>query len=183
MASYIKILKDERENIIYPQTLASAVVTTGGSDAQTILDGCIKAVDLTSMPSFTPPVTTNMIANNAVTPAKMSTSTYSTSEQVVGTWIDGKTIYRKVITKTISGIPVSDNTFAHNVANFDDLVEMRVLFNLGWSTARWASEGYLSNRGCTFSMDTTNIHYENSNSAIANWTGTLVFIIEYTKSS
>lgn len=183
MASYIKTLKDERENIIYPQTLASAVVTTGGSDAQSVLDSCVKAVDLSSLPSFDPVVSTNMIADNAVTPAKMSTSTYSTSEQVVGTWIDGKTIYRKVITKTISSIPVSDNTFAHNIADFDVLVELRVLFNLGWSTTRWASEGYLSYRGCTFSADTTNIHYENANSAIANWAGTLVFIIEYTKSS
>ena len=74
MASYIKTLKDERENIIYPQTLASAVVTTGGTDAQTILDGCIKAVDLTSMPSFTPPVTTNMIADEAVTEAKIDST-------------------------------------------------------------------------------------------------------------
>lgn len=79
--SYIKTLKDERENIIYPQTLASAVVTTGGSDAQTVLDGCVKAVDLTSMPELTPTVTTGVIANGAVTYEKID-SDISIAEKI-----------------------------------------------------------------------------------------------------
>ena len=31
-------------------------------------------------------------------------ATYSTSEQVVDTWIDGKTLYRRVITGTITAL-------------------------------------------------------------------------------
>lgn len=42
------------------------------------------------------------IADGAVTAAKIATSTYSTTEQVVGTWIDGKPLYRKVYTGTIT---------------------------------------------------------------------------------
>lgn len=45
----------------------------------------------------TPWVETSMIENGAVTAAKASFTTYSTTEQVVGTWIDGKPLYRKTI--------------------------------------------------------------------------------------
>ena len=50
--------------------------------------------------------------------------TYSTAEQKVGTWIDGKPIYRKVIQK--DGI-VSNNNNAvnHNISNFGTLVSAR----------------------------------------------------------
>ena len=44
---------------------------------------------------------------------------YSTEEQVIGTWIDGKPIYRKVVT-----FETSDNcniTHAHNIVNADKL--------------------------------------------------------------
>lgn len=41
---------------------------------------------------------TSDIADGAVTAAKASFTTYSTSEQVVGTWIDGKPLYRIVYT-------------------------------------------------------------------------------------
>lgn len=42
-------------------------------------------------------VTTSTIANNAVTPKKASFTTYSTTEQPIGTWINGSTVYRVVI--------------------------------------------------------------------------------------
>lgn len=87
MASYIKTLKDERENIIYPQTLASAVVTTGGSDAQAVLDSCVKAVDLTSMPALTPAVTTALIADNAVTNSKVDWSTLPQSSSTNSSYV------------------------------------------------------------------------------------------------
>lgn len=45
---------------------------------------------------------------------------YSTEEQVIGKWIDGKPLYQKVITfdNTIS-ISYDDNTFTHNISNID----------------------------------------------------------------
>lgn len=42
-------------------------------------------------------ITTAKIVNDAVTPEKASFTTYSTTEQPVGTWVDGSTIYRVVI--------------------------------------------------------------------------------------
>lgn len=37
MASYIKTLKEDNGDITYPQTLASAVITTGGTDIETAI--------------------------------------------------------------------------------------------------------------------------------------------------
>lgn len=50
-----------------------------------------------STPTDVDYVSTDNIQDGAVTPEKASFTTYSTSEQVVGTWIDGKTIYRKTL--------------------------------------------------------------------------------------
>ena len=50
---------------------------------------------------------------------------YSTTEQVIGTWIDGKPIYRKVI--DFGALP--DNTtkyVAHNIA-FDNLIDVKAI--------------------------------------------------------
>ncbi len=47
-------------------------------------------------------ITTTKIADGAVTSSKIDSATYSTTEQVVGTWIDGKPLYRKVYIKNLS---------------------------------------------------------------------------------
>lgn len=47
---------------------------------------------------------------------------YSTSEQVVGTWYNGKPIYEKVLTPSVN---VGSNTIAHGIANFEECVSIR----------------------------------------------------------
>ena len=42
-------------------------------------------------------VDTNAIQDGAVTSDKIDSATYSTSEQVVGTWINGKPLYRTIV--------------------------------------------------------------------------------------
>lgn len=51
-------------------------------------------------------------------------TTYSTSQEVAcGTWIDGKTIYKKTI--NFGTLPNSTNkTVAHNISGFGDLVKI-----------------------------------------------------------
>ena len=53
-----------------------------------------------SFSDLTGTIGTSQIDDDAVTPAKASFQTYSTTPQEIGTWIDGKTIYRKVVTGT-----------------------------------------------------------------------------------
>lgn len=62
-----------------------------------------------------------------------NTNIYSTTEEVaIGTWIDGKTIYRKVFEVTISsgtnGTPVITSV-EHGIENFYQLVDLRCINN------------------------------------------------------
>lgn len=74
MASYIKTLKEDNGDITYPQTLASAVFI-GNSDVETEMGKYVTAEDIASTSALTPPVTTNMIANGAVTSEKINAGT------------------------------------------------------------------------------------------------------------
>lgn len=50
-------------------------------------------------------------------------STYSTTEQAVGTWIDGKTIYRKVI--NFGALPnATQKNVAHNISNLEQFTKV-----------------------------------------------------------
>ena len=60
-------------------------------------------------------VSTAKIANNAVTPEKASFTKYSTTETVIGTWIDGKPIYRKVFHITNPQTSNADYDLVSNV--------------------------------------------------------------------
>lgn len=161
-----------------------------GSQVKDLAAKLIVADDIITTSPITPIVQTNMIADGAVTEAKVdsdlisSIGSYSTSEQATPfTWIDGRTIYRKVITVSNPSFSVADHSQAHGISGFSSLVNLTTLFNLGWDTTVWATADFLAQRGCSMRVDPTYVHWENSNSSIASWTGTLVFIIEYTKSS
>lgn len=71
MASYIKTLKEDNGDITYPQTLASAVFTSGGSDVETELTKYVTAEDIASTSAISPVVSTSMIQDEAVTTAKI----------------------------------------------------------------------------------------------------------------
>lgn len=75
MASYIKTLKEDNGDITYPQTLGSAVLLTGGADLETELGKFVTAEDIATTSALTPPVQTAMIADGAVTSAKIDWST------------------------------------------------------------------------------------------------------------
>ena len=47
--------------------------------------------------------------------------TYSTTEQVVGTWIDGKPLYEKVLIQD-SGISTGDVEIPHGINNLDEII-------------------------------------------------------------
>lgn len=69
--------------------------------------------------------------------------TYSTEEQVVGTWIDGKPIYRKVIYSTIN----KSGTVGvqHGIANLGIVTNMYINFNRGdkqMVNTRISTDGY-----------------------------------------
>ena len=71
MATYIKTLKEDNGDITYPQTKAGAVLLNNGSDLETELSQYVTAEDIASTSALTPPVQTNMIADGAITNAKI----------------------------------------------------------------------------------------------------------------
>lgn len=85
MATYIKTLKEDNGDITYPQTKAGAVLLNNGSDLETELSQYVTAEDIASTSALTPPVQTNMIADGAVTKAKINFSTLKPYWKVVAT--------------------------------------------------------------------------------------------------
>lgn len=106
---------------------------------------------------------------------------YSTNETVVGTWIDGKPIYRKtfnnisVTSSEYSVIPIATGLTIDNLINIS---------------------GYLVNNGrWVVTLNSVDIQYANMvrvsydkqtsslELAAQNWTGTATVTIEYTKTT
>lgn len=65
---------------------------------------------------------------------------YSTKEQVIGTWIDDKPIYRKVIQGSIT--PEVYHTYIETIADFGDLVRVYSYLANPEDGRRWS--GYLN---------------------------------------
>lgn len=74
--AYVKVLKEDNGDIIYPQTVSTAVFTSGGSDVETEMGKYVTAEEIASTSALTPPVQTNMIADGAVTSAKIDWSSF-----------------------------------------------------------------------------------------------------------
>ena len=130
-------------------------------------------------------VTTPKIADGAVTPAKISTSTYSTSEQVVGTWTDGKPIYRKVVTGFSMTPVVGANSGSIDLSSLsiDNFIKLNIRLKKG-STYQFPSDFYTNSNNYLF------VFYQNNNSTLqirygADSTTAITgeFIIEYTKTT
>ena len=65
-----------------------------------------------------------IIINGQVYPCGGSYEVYSTEEQVVGTWIDNRLLYRKVI--DLGVLPNTDTVrIPHNIDNLDRIISMR----------------------------------------------------------
>lgn len=95
---------------------------------------------------------------------------YSTKEQRIGTWIDGKPIYRKVISHTITGNTTEHEP--HNISNVERAISIR--FSL------------INQYGIFQTSDPTiNVNMDTSQISISSeWaTGLMYVILEYTKTT
>lgn len=187
MASYIKTLKEDNGDITYPQTLASAVFI-GNSDVETELGKCVTAEDIASTSALTPPVTTNMIADDAVTAAKLDSTmlsgmgSYSSTEQTTPfAWTDGSTIYKKTVSHTFSSIPAGGLSFDHGISNFSKLIKTDTAYNLGWESGSWADGSYLAKNAIGIRISATKVYLDRETAS--NWSGTIYVTIYYTKSA
>lgn len=99
-----------------------------GTNVSTIGSGVITQGDAaqTTIPAGSGTVGTDALNNAVVTPAKISYSTESTSEQAVGTWTDGKTIYKKTFTGTYNASANTTNS-VFTFSGVSDIIDAK-----GW---------------------------------------------------
>lgn len=126
MASYIKILKEDNDDIIYPQTKGSAVLLDGGSDLESVLaakadastvNQKITVGDVQSTDIVANAVTTAKIADSNVTAAKLASNSVITAKIA-----DGAVTSAKIDWTTIIGT-ISDVAFGNG---YIDLGTIRI---------------------------------------------------------
>lgn len=71
MATYIKTLKEDNGDIVYPQTITNAIYTSGGETLETRISKYVTAEDIAQSVATLGTITTSMIADDAVTTAKI----------------------------------------------------------------------------------------------------------------
>lgn len=108
-----------------------------------------------------------------------SLETYSTTETRVGTWVDNKPIYRKVIIDTTSRTSGNYN-IAHGISNLSDVIHIETLC--------WQNSTTMFNATSTSPLsgsERTTSYLNDSNITIRNaWECIkIVIIIEYTKTT
>lgn len=104
---------------------------------------------------------------------------YSTEEQVVGTWIDGKPLYQKTVDQTI-GSDADYTVFANGI---DHAHLVNSCFE--YSSGRWMSFDYISlsgasnNRTCYVDVQNGALNLHNQSNSSIHWIAT----IQYTKTT
>lgn len=108
--------------------------------------------------------------------------TYSTTEQVVGTWIDGKPIYEKTIYGQFAS-NVSDLTVSYDVSDLDRVIDLKGILIPTSGTGTIVIGAY-SSIPLTFSSNTTTKCVINRNGG-GNWglTPEVYVTVQYTKST
>lgn len=106
-------------------------------------------------------------------------SDYSTSEQRIGTWIDGKPLYRKVIYDTTSRSAGNYN-ISHGISNYGEIISYKVMCYQSSTTIHDGS----STSALSSSERVTSYFNGNNISIRTSWAIVkTIIIIEYTKTT
>ena len=88
-------------------------------------------------------VNENEVQMNGIQDAITDIQNYSTTETVVGTWIDDKPIYRKILTNVTISLTNDAQDIPHGISNFSDLVDLKIKAKYGSTTFDLLSSGYI----------------------------------------
>jgi hypothetical protein len=117
-----------------------------------------------------------------ITADNVDFTTYSTTEQVVGTWTDGKTIYRRVITAEFGTyLPSGVTSIPHNISDISEIIGIDTMYQLGWDPTTYGDEAYLAINGFQVIAGSQNISIINVGEN--SWSGKFKFILSYTKNT
>lgn len=105
---------DQESGVLYAPTPEPPIEYTAGANIQISEENVISATDTT----YTAGANIQISENNVIS-ASGGGVNYSTEEQVVGTWIDGKPLYRKTVIK--SGTISQRETISLGIANVENI--------------------------------------------------------------
>ena len=189
---YSYVEDDQYDKYTYVIVSSNYEKIGGGSGDGTIADGSVTTTKLadsavTTVKIADTSVTTSKLVDSSVTTAKINWSTidqvnYDSATQEVGTWIDDKIIYRKVITGTIpSGGAESGTTIGTITDSIDDVISINTIGYTGSSDRYATSQTVWSNSiKLLVQVDKTNgnvIAYAGS----AFGSNSIKVVVEYTK--
>lgn len=193
VATIFGIGKDSSGNII-PIPFAHTVNTTSNvfcrynsngklgvyTGAQSISDDTVVTIQYTK--------TTDVAGSGEYVPSGDKAVHYSTDEEVIGTWIDGSTIYRKTIHKVNTTV-TNGTEIAHGISNLAMCTKLDVVcydesgtsFPLMAIGSQYADNS--SERSMGFRINATNFVAYGKNEFVAQTTRHWYFTVEYTKTS
>ena len=147
----------------------------------------IKMSELPTATNFNDDDYTMIVQNNTtkkITKENMyGNYNYSTTENVIGQWIDGKPIYRKVISTNSLAGSQDYKEIPHGISNMDKIVSLKCI-------AKDENDVYFDFNNLTGTTGTTSIKVFIDNTNISVYNGAIIgpvneayFILEYTKTT
>ena len=132
--------------------------------------------------------TTDTAGSGKVTPANTVAEHYSTEEQVIGTWINGETIYRKTIHKVNTAV-MNGTEIAHGISNLGMCINLSVIcfdesgvtFPIMAIGSQYADN--TSERSMGFRINATNFVAYGKNEFTAQATRHWYFTVDYIKTA
>lgn len=139
--------------------------------------------------------------DSAVTTTEQKPTHYSTDEQVVGTWIDGKPLYQKTVYMEASYLDASTdgvkqtNKKAHNINNIKNIIscDAKLMFNLSGDKSGSSNLPFLADvtiindnpvpLNVLAWADKTNICIDTSVSNMSTWNDSVYFTLQYVKTT
>lgn len=107
--------------------------------------------------------------------------TYSTNEQVIGTWIDGKPIYRKVF--NVGTITEQKTYITHGIANLGKLVNLYGFCNRSDNVQQPIPNNYTNWEIFLYDVSSIEITIKFSDNQWNRNPYNIVLIVEYTKTT
>jgi microcystin-dependent protein len=118
---------------------------------------------------------------------------YTTTETKVGTWIDGKPIYRKVFVDTVGTNPtIGTRSLATGIPSgvVDDVITLKTTFKDTNTRTYWWGTDWVGASSSTTSPATINVYLNNNGTSLdiqntATWPASsrMIIILEYTKTT
>ena len=123
--------------------------------------------------------TTDTYSCNYINEARLEE--YSTTEKIIGKWIDGKPIYRKVL--NVGTVTTQKAYFTHNIANIGKLVNLYGTFNRNDNVQQTMPGNYTNWETYLYDISSIEVTINFSDNQWSRNPYDIVIVMEYTKTT